>query len=203
MRLCDVKDCNRKHRSSGYCKRHYSQHWLYGRVLEHTVNDSRPAIIEGNIAKIPLGVDAKNGYAIIDKEDAWVDKYRWNVNSHGYIQTRMDSSTVSLHRLITNAPEDLEVDHKNHKVNDNRKSNLRLVTRSQNQRNTKVKSNSMTGIKGVRREKNGKYQARILVDGKRIGLGTYKTLEEAGRAYAKAAKEYFGDYAYTTRTAVT
>lgn len=57
--------------------------------------------------------------------------------------------------------------------------------------------NNQTGVKGVSfHEKLGRYQARIRVNGKRMSLGYFKTAEEAGIAYATAARNYFGEFAH-------
>ena len=55
---------------------------------------------------------------------------------------------MSLHRLIMDNPNS-HVDHINHKPNDNRKCNLRVVTREQNQANTKLRKDNTSGTKGV------------------------------------------------------
>ena len=47
------------------------------------------------------------------------------------------NKTISMHRLILNAAEGIEVDHRNHDGLDNRRSNLREATRQQNMRNTR------------------------------------------------------------------
>ncbi len=78
---CVVPGCHAPFRSgSGYCVKHISQIRFYGKVLEHTKFDPRQAIIEGNIAKIPLNINAKDGYAIVDKEFAWLDQWKWHLN---------------------------------------------------------------------------------------------------------------------------
>lgn len=84
MRHCTVNECGNKHMAKGYCGKHYDRlrHGLS--LLAPTRYDKRPAIIEGNMAKIPLGINAKNGYAIVDKEFAWLDKHNWCLNSDGY-----------------------------------------------------------------------------------------------------------------------
>ena len=83
------------------------------------------------------------------------------------------------------------IDHINGDTLDNRIENLRAVTGKENQRNTKLSSNSTTGINGVTKRKYGKpYEVQIHVDGKAIYLGTFATLEEAAAARAEADKRY-------------
>ena len=83
--------------------------------------------------------------------------------------------------------EGLEVDHINHVRNDNRLVNLRFVTRRENQRNQSLSSKSSTGVTGVYFSKaRKKYVAQIMVDGEKIFLGRFETLEEAAAARAEA-----------------
>ncbi len=90
-----------------------------------------------------------------------------------------------------------EVDHKDGDGLNNRWDNLRVATRSQNHANSKRASDNTTGFKGVRKQRNGRYQARIAIKGKRLHLGTFQTPEAAHAAYCKAAKELFGEFART------
>lgn len=74
-----------------------------------------------------------------------------------------------LHRILLDAPPDLEVDHISGDTLDNRRSNLRLVTKSQNQQNRRgARPDSSTGVRGVRHLK-GRYSywvAYLQVDGR-------------------------------------
>jgi hypothetical protein len=89
------------------------------------------------------------------------------------------------------------IDHINGDKLDNRICNLRDVTRQQNTVNTSVRKNSATQIKGVsyREGRRLRWCAKIRANGKQTYLGSYLTANEAAAAYAKAAKEYFGEYA--------
>lgn len=80
------------------------------------------------------------------------------------------------------------IDHINQIKYDNRKSNLRYATKSQNYINTKYK------IRGVYMNKNKKWYARIKVNGAVINLGTYQTREEAVSARQQAEIKYFKDF---------
>jgi len=102
------------------------------------------------------------------------------------------------HEILGKIP-GLEVDHINGDRRDNRRSNLRFVTKAQNQMN-RVAVSSASGFKGVARNKKG-WAASI---NKRVGgvkaryhLGTFKTPEEAASAYDRAAAELFGEFAKT------
>jgi hypothetical protein len=88
------------------------------------------------------------------------------------------------------------VDHKDLNGLNNRWDNLRLATHSQNTTNSRVRSDSISGLKGVSFHKiKNRYQARIKVDRKTIRLGYFNTAEEAHAAYCDAAEHHFGEFA--------
>jgi hypothetical protein len=91
-----------------------------------------------------------------------------------------------------------EADHINRSTLDNRRSNLRIATRAQNNTNRILKVDKNSGYRGVRRvNKCSKWEARIGFDKKLIHLGCYDTAEEAYAVYCAAAKRYHGEFAVT------
>jgi hypothetical protein len=89
-----------------------------------------------------------------------------------------------------------EIDHEDLDGANNKWSNLRRASKSQNQANRPTPLNNTSGIKGVFWDKRcQKWQAQIMVNGVRIGLGNYLILDEAGAAYRAAAEKYFGQFA--------
>lgn len=88
-----------------------------------------------------------------------------------------------------------EVDHYDRNGLNNCWTNLRDSTHSQNLANRGLNKNNSTGVKGVYIVGNGRYRARIMVRGNYINLGRYDKLEDAAKAYIKAAKKYFGKFA--------
>ena len=90
----------------------------------------------------------------------------------------------------------MTVDHVNGNKFDNRKSNLRVATYSENCQNTGPKKNNTTGFKGVSRHGN-KWRASIMVNRKNVHLGSHETPELAAEAYDLAAIKFFGEGAWT------
>lgn len=112
----------------------------------------------------------------------------------GYRQVTIDGVLYQEHRIIFRIctgidAGDFEVDHKNRVRDDNRISNLRLATSSQQNTNQE-------GIAGCTFSKvRGKWQATIRIDGVSTNLGYWPTQEIAQAVYATAAKEIHGEFA--------
>lgn len=89
-----------------------------------------------------------------------------------------------------------EIDHRDLDTLNNRWSNLREATRSQNAANQSIQIRNTTGFKGVRFHKAaGRYVATIKVNKVAQHLGCFDTPEEAHAAYVAAAKNHFGEFA--------
>jgi len=193
--ICKHPPCdNVKNGGYGYCKTHSMRHYRGQDLDMDSPKNPRPAIIEGDIAKIPLGINAKQGYAIVDKEDAWVDKQKWSLSKRGYPAT---GRGATLHHAIMGKPEKgMCVDHINRDRLDCRKENLRFVSYSENAQNISKQKNNTSGYRGVTKIKpSGRWHAMVKVNYKNIHLGNFIDKEEAARAYNKAAKQYFGEFA--------
>lgn len=96
--------------------------------------------------------------------------------------------------LFGSLPEGFEWDHINGNKLDNRRLNLRIVTRSMNKRN--VKSRSNMGIQGIHQcytsstKEHIRYRVTLTVEGKKINSGVYKSLDEAIEVKKKIELEY-------------
>lgn len=146
----------------------------------------------GEVTKV---FDSKGNFTLIDTEDLEkVKPYYFMKMTKGYFATspviRNYKGMLYLHRLITDCPEGMVVDHINHDKADNRKCNLRICTSQQNSMN-KRKSKGY-----YYRKDTNKWQAEIWYKRKKINLGCYSTEEEAKVARELGEIKYFGDYSY-------
>ena len=98
---------------------------------------------------------------------------------------------------MTNAKPGFDVDHISHVVEDNKKCNLRVISHAENNRNNKLSKNNTSGVTGVYYEKSiHKWNAAIMIDGKKINLGYYKDIEDAIKVRKEAEEKYFGEFSY-------
>lgn len=122
--------------------------------------------------------DGKGGYAVRNSEYG-KDKRR---------------TTLRLHRQLMDTPPGFETDHANGNKLDNRRSNLRIVTKNQNQWNRR-KQRGSSRYKGVSWNKqNQRWHVSLQLNGKKVWLGYYRTEEEAGEAYKAGVSKFFGKY---------
>lgn len=129
-------------------------------------------------------------YAIIDSEDLEkIKPYYWFKNKKGYARnsakTGIEDKTILMHRYIMNVDKNDILDHKNRNRLDNRKSNLRIVTYSENALNCRISSKNKSGYKGISIDKNNKYSVSITLNKKVNYIGTYKNIDDAVSARNK------------------
>lgn len=149
---------------------------------------------------VPL---SNGGFARIDAPDLpWLSRFTWRLHRTGYaVRTmRIDGRpfTVAMHREIARPLPGFEVDHANGLKLDNRRRNLRIVTRSLNNANSRPRGAS--GLKGVTKRRDPKlrserWTAGITVGERTIHLGDYPSPLLAAAAYDRAALHHFGPHA--------
>lgn len=145
---------------------------------------------------------------LVDDEDYdTLSKYSWYIQSNGYARHDTRNTKVKLmltmHRLVMKAKKGQFVDHINLNKLDNRKSNLRFCTPSQNSIHIPKSRKTKSGLKGVFYYPNNipsrPWQAGIGVRRKYIFLGSFADKYEAAKAYNEAATKYHGEFAYLNK----
>ena len=101
-----------------------------------------------------------------------------------------------MHKMIMQPPKGYQVDHINGDRFDNRRSNLRLCTVSQNCANRTSRIKPRSGYRGITwHPTTQKWRACIKVNQKKISLGLYFDIKQAALAYNEAAQKHFGSFA--------
>ena len=146
------------------------------------------------------------GYvAIVDDEDyETVSKWRWSATQCcNKIYARRTQKfgnkkvNIYLHRFLMNVHlcnSSVNCDHKDRDTLNNQKSNLRVCTKAENQRNKTKKKNAQSKFIGVVKARKN-WAARITHEGKAVYIGTYQSEEEAAIAYNKKKIELHGEFA--------
>lgn len=117
-----------------------------------------------------------------------------------YVAIKIDGKEYAAHRLAwfymtgMMPHPDVQIDHHDGSSCNNRWSNLRPATHTQNQWSRGANRTSGTGLRGV--TPNGKrWRARISVNGKRIDLGVFDSKWAAAAAYKRASEQHHGEFA--------
>jgi hypothetical protein len=115
-----------------------------------------------------------------------------------YIYIGIDREHYLAHRLawfyIYGEWPDKDLDHIDRDTHNNRLTNLRPATMSDNLCNSKLRKDNSTGFRGIFRHRS-KFAAQVRKDGVRLCLGTFDTAEEAHAAYCEAARKLHGEFA--------
>lgn len=122
-----------------------------------------------------------------------------SLKSDGYVAVRVDNFIYKSHRLAWFYEYGFfppnEIDHINRVRSDNRITNLRLATKSENLRNRPVFERSISGIKGVYFHKRlNKWLVKLFVNKKLIHLGWHEDIDAAKKAYALGSIKYHGEF---------
>jgi len=136
---------------------------------------------------------------ICDYEE--LNQYKWHAlkrpNDRWYVARWDGKRTIVIHRVIMDCPEGLVVDHINHDGLDNRRVNLRICTRAQNNMNRRPRKNMTSKYKGVSWCKTHKvWIARISKGGIDKNVGSFDCEIKAAHAYNDYVKEWHGEFGY-------
>lgn len=150
--------------------------------------------------EIPL---TQGQFAIVDDDDFdWLSQWKWcalkrKSGDFYAVRRKPYGGLLYMHKVILNITTG-DTDHINLNKLDNRRSNLRPATRSQNMRNlNKIKRNgtSTSQYKGVYWRRN-RWEVSIRLP-KRTYLGSFDSEIDAAHAYDAAARDCFGEFART------
>jgi hypothetical protein len=146
---------------------------------------------------IPL---TRGQFAVVDADDyPRLSKYTWFAECSSttcYAVRKENGKSIKMHRQITNAPDDLVVDHVDHNGLNNRNTNLRPCTFAQNCKNLRPSAPKSSKYKGVYWHKRiRKWAAQITADKKSRHLGYFTSEIDAALAYDAAAKKLHGPFA--------
>lgn len=147
-------------------------------------------------------INIKNKEFFVDDDNfEFLNKFHWQLNYNNYAYISKYShmrngkciyKKIYMHRLIINTPKGMDTDHINRNKFDNRKCNLRVVDRSDNNFNSFPSKKNTSGFKGVSWFKPAKrWRAYIKhkSSNKRIELGYFKIKEDAVNARINAEKK--------------
>ena len=149
---------------------------------------------DDTVRRIPLS----NGqFVLVDAADyEWLSQYNWHLCGGGYAARCEKSKRILMHRQIMQPPDGMLVDHIDGNKANNCRSNLRLCTRPENQRNARKERGCASQYKGVFRDKRcNKWFAKYRDRGKYHGLGYFDLEVDAARAYDYAAVLHYGEFA--------
>lgn len=146
-------------------------------------------------------IRSTNGYDIFVDDDDYgpLSRRRWYVSeSKGHISvrstTRSARTSLKMHRVITQAPPGIVVDHIDGNSLNNCRANLRLCSQRENARNNRGRG-GICAFKGVYACGPNTWRARIKYDYRDIHSRICRTPEEAAREYDRLAIKHHGRFA--------
>jgi hypothetical protein len=160
----------------------------------------RPIRIEGDVAYVTL---TRGCEAVIDAADVpLVDGFNWCILAPRHtkyaVRNKREDGILRMHymhRVIMGVQPGVLIDHISGNGLDNRRSNLRLASISQNAQNMRLPLTNTSGIRGVCwAQARGKWMAQITVNRHYINLGYFDKKEDAAAAYVNASAKYHGEF---------
>ena len=143
----------------------------------------------------------------INNGRAFKGKIAGGVAAKGYLAFNFNEKTFKAHRvawfMTYGSWPTHQIDHINGIKDDNRISNLREATQSENQKNVGTRKDNKTGYKGVSyHSKRKTYVARMMINGKEKWIGDFPTAEKASQEYLRHAELHHAEFAYHKRTSI-
>lgn len=124
-------------------------------------------------------------YSSVDHDNLMKHKHKWYLDSHGYIRGKIsEGRSNSMHRYVIQnlmglvIKKGYVVDHINNIRTDNRRENLRILSKKANSRNRKLKKLKFNGLN----HRGDYYNVYVNDGGKRKYIGRAKTQEQGAEA---------------------
>lgn len=172
------------------------------RIQSNTVLENRGAwlLIDISTPAYPNAAMAVDSSVWENHDGGRVFAVKSSTGKYIYATYRKSKNCYFFHNDVLPTAEGFEVDHSTHgnlEFIDNRLTNLRAVTRSQNVMNRSLLSNNKSGFAGVWWAKDReRWLAYASIGGKFTHLGYYTSKEEAVRVRRQAVQEHYGEHAY-------
>lgn len=168
-------------------------------------SDAAPFRIEGIYCKL---IDLTKGWFAIVWQDDYVElsQRNWTARRSGkstcwYASANLLSAghgqrkNILMHKHLCPVGDGLFVDHENRNSLDNRRSNLRPVTQSQNSVNAKLRTTNKSGQRGVCWENGSrKWLVQFRYSGKLHKIGKFDDFDKACEAYREATTRILGGF---------
>lgn len=155
--------------------------------------------------RIPLSGRVGAGLSVLVDDDVFAElaRFRWFAHRPSYpyafrtVREGGRKRMVYMHKLINGTPPGFQTDHISGDVLDNRRANLRTVTRSENQHNRRAATRGSTspylGVSWCRAA--GKWRASATIRGQQNNLGMFATEIDAARARDAFVRAHIGPVA--------
>lgn len=143
-----------------------------------------------SLALINLSPTSKN-FEIDDIDFNLVSQYTWFLDSDGYPVAHIRGKTKSIMILLVGKG----YDHKDRNPLNNKRTNLRKASRTQNNANRGLCKIGCTSKYREVNLKDGRWRATVSYQHRQLHIGCYDTELDAARAYNKYATIYYGEFA--------
>lgn len=170
---------------------------------EHISNSLRSSNTYDLSGEYGIGYMDNGGEFYFDLEDYdLIKNYKWHIDKAGYIVACIKDgdkqTTIKMHRLVMGVSDPkIQIDHIKHRVNDNRKSKLRVATQTENSMNKRLLDNNTSGKTGVYfNKRDKKWIAQIACQNKLRVLGRFENYDDAVSARIDAENKLFGEFSY-------
>jgi len=170
----------------------------FRRRCKRSTRTRPPTSTDPNVRYIPL---TKNQFAIVDAADyERLSRYTWSASHCGrtfYAARNAGGRPVLMHRMIMRPPKGMVVDHIDGNGLNNRRSNLRICTRAENNRNRRPAPGGSSRFRGVYRCRTAdRWIANLSVNNRTVYVGLFADEVEAALARDAAARKHHGPYAW-------